>query len=93
MREKLSTMRANAGYTQYSIASQLGISRSHYSQIEGGTKSPSLNLSMRIKIILRYTNDDLFAVSRGKPKRGRPIRDCQTATEHRYSQASCSRPL
>ncbi len=74
MREKLSTMRACAGYTQYSIATQLGISRSHYSQIEGGRKSPSLNLGMKIKLILHYTNDDVFAITPGKAKRGRPLR-------------------
>lgn len=74
MREKLSELRVSAGYTQYSIASMLGISRSHYSQIEGGKKSPSFKLGLEIKLALHYTNDDIYAVTPKAAKRGRPYK-------------------
>ncbi len=60
MRVRLVRMREAQGYTQYTLAPALGISRSHYSQIESGEKNPSLKLALRIKSVLGYTNDDLF---------------------------------
>ena len=74
MRVKLRTMRVNNGYTQYSIAEALGISRSHYSQIESGEKNPSDKLKTMIKVALRYTEDDLFDDARNvKPISGNPF--------------------
>lgn len=73
MRQKLREMRVAAGYTQYSFAEQLGISRSHYSQIESGAKKPSIALSMRIRLQLRYTGDDILSITPGKARRGRPL--------------------
>lgn len=60
MRTKLQRLRQAAGYTQYTFADKLNISRSHYSQIESGQKNPSLALSIQIKHALGYTEDDLF---------------------------------
>lgn len=74
MRERLMEVRRNAGYTQYSMAECLGISRSHYSQIESGAKTVSLPVQMRIRLALRYTGDDLLTVTPAKNHRGRPAR-------------------
>ncbi len=60
MRVKLKQMREAAGFSQMSFAKSVGISRSHYSQIETGEKEPSLRVSLRIKKSLSYQNDDLF---------------------------------
>lgn len=60
MRKKLIKLREECGYTQYTMAEAVGCSRSHYSQIETGEKVPSLELSIKIKGVLRYHNDDLF---------------------------------
>lgn len=82
MRVKLRDMRVNNGYTQYSLAEKLNISRSHYSQIESGEKNPSDKLKTMIKIALRYTEDDLFDIAtRVKPRRGNPyIREHERLT-------------
>lgn len=60
MRVKLQKLREANGYTQQSFSVSLGISRSHYSQIETGEKAPSLKLALRIKSALNYYDDDIF---------------------------------
>lgn len=60
MRKKLQTLREGAGYTQQTFSERLGVSRSHYAQIESGDKNPSLKLSLKIKQALGYPYDDLF---------------------------------
>lgn len=59
-REKLISTRESQGYTQYTFAKAVGTSRSHYSQIETGDKTPSLKLAIRIKAVLGYPFDDIF---------------------------------
>lgn len=83
MRTILVNERKKAGYSQESFAVLLGISRSHYSQIETGDKAPSLALGIKIKQKLLHKSDDIFFnnsspilrhnqnVSRGtQPKKG-----------------------
>ena len=60
MRVKLQRTREAYGFTQQQFADVLCISRSHYSQIETGDKTPSLELAKRIKGMLDYPGDDLF---------------------------------
>lgn len=60
MRIKLQRLRENAGFTQATMAGAIGISRSHYSQIETGAKAPALKTGLRIKQVLRYEGDDIF---------------------------------
>ena len=62
MRTKLVKLREARGYTQESFSALLGISRSHYSQIETGEKNPSLKLALRIKRALDYFKDDIFYI-------------------------------
>jgi putative transcriptional regulator len=75
MRIKLQRIREQCGFTQQQFADALGISRSHYSQIETGDKSPSLEVAIKIKKALRYDGDDIFEVKRpfgsGSPTTGR----------------------
>lgn len=60
MRVKLKKMREAQGFTQQALSNTLGISRSHYSQVETGDKQPSLRLALRIKRALNYYGDDIF---------------------------------
>lgn len=60
MRKKLKDLRKACGFSQYTFADALKISRSHYSQIETGDKTPSLTVALKIKKILGYSNDDIF---------------------------------
>lgn len=60
MRAKLQQMRKAQGYTQQTFSNAVGISRSHYAQIETGEKAPSLKLAFRIKRMLNYYGDDIF---------------------------------
>ena len=60
MRSRLIKLRKDNGYTQVCISKVLDISRSHYSQIESGDKSPSLRLALRIKKCLNCESDDIF---------------------------------
>ena len=73
MRKRLIGLRKGTGYTQQTFSDKLGISRSHYAQIESGEKNPSLKLSLKIKGALNYEYDDIFfnpkrPVSRHNPK-------------------------
>lgn len=60
MRTIMKQLRTQQGYTQKTFAQELGVSTSHYSQVETGDKQPSLNLSLRIKRALNYYGDDIF---------------------------------
>ncbi len=60
MRVKLQQLREARGYTQQTFSAVVGMSRSHYSQIETGEKQPSLQLALRIKRALDYYDDDIF---------------------------------
>ena len=53
------------GLTQKEIATMVGISRVHYTQIENnsGNKKPSLDVALRLKKVLNYSKDDLFLTS------------------------------
>ena len=70
MRTKLVKLREGRGYTQATFSKAVGISRSFYSQIETGDKEPSLKVSMKIKRVLDYQNDDIF-FDRKCPELGR----------------------
>lgn len=75
MRTKLKALRIACGFSQYTFADVLGISRSHYSQIEAGSKTPSLPLALKIKSALACSDDDIFSNNaacfqkRGAPKK------------------------
>lgn len=60
MRAKLRHLREANGYTQQAFSDAVGISRTHYAQVEQGAKQPSLRLALRIKRMLNYYGDDIF---------------------------------
>ena len=60
MRLKLIQLREAAKQTQQTTSEAVGISRSHYSQIETGDKDPSLKVGLRIKSFFKYKKDDIF---------------------------------
>lgn len=60
VRAKLQRLREANGYTQQAFSAAVGVSRSHYSQIETGDKQPSLRLALKIKRALNYYGDDIF---------------------------------
>lgn len=60
MRAKLQRTREAYGFSQQQFADALGISRSHYSQIETGDKNPSFELARKIKGMLNHPGDDIF---------------------------------
>ncbi|MBQ8331088.1 MAG: helix-turn-helix transcriptional regulator [Clostridia bacterium] len=66
MRTKLVKLREGRGYSQETFSKAVGISRSHYSQIETGDKAPSLKLALAIKRVLDYSGDDIFFDHRGR---------------------------
>lgn len=47
MRAKLKALREANGYTQQTLSDAIGMSRSHYSQVESGDKQPSLKLDRK----------------------------------------------
>ncbi len=60
MRTKMRQLRLAHGFTMKNLAKELGISLSHYSQVEVGDKQPSLNLALRIKRVLNCNDDSIF---------------------------------
>lgn len=45
------------------MAKMLKIARSTYTGYENGNFSPSLDMALQIKKILKYKNDDIFLIS------------------------------
>lgn len=63
MRENLRNLRERRKLTQSELAKRLGVARTTYTNIELGTKNPSLDLAMKIKKTLRVKSDDIFLIS------------------------------
>ena len=63
MRTKLIEIRKKKGYTQEQMANKLNIARTTYTGYENGNFSPSLEMAIEIKKILKYKNDDIFLTS------------------------------
>lgn len=54
MRDWLKELRNSRGMTQEEVAVLSGISRSHYTHVEQGNKTPSVEVSKRIARTLRF---------------------------------------
>ena len=63
MRTKLIEVRKKKGYTQEQMASKLNIARTTYTGYENGNFSPSLEMAIEIKKILKYKNNYIFLIS------------------------------
>lgn len=60
VRKKLIEIRIKRGYTQEQMANELNIARTTYTGYEKGNVSPSLEVALNIKKILKYRSDDIF---------------------------------
>lgn len=60
MRDKLIEIRKKKGLTQEEMADKLNIARTTYTGYENGKFSPSLEIALKIKEILKYKKDDIF---------------------------------
>lgn len=60
MRKKLIEIRKKRGFTQTQMAEKLSIARTTYTGYENGNFSPSLEIALEIKKILKHCNDDIF---------------------------------
>lgn len=65
--ERIRKYRESAGYTQESLASELGISRQTVALIEGGRYNPSLKICLKMAQIFGRSLDDLFGSSGRDP--------------------------
>lgn len=62
MRTKLVEIRKRRGYTQEDMADKLNVARTTYTGYENGKFSPSLEIALKIKEILKYKKDDIFLI-------------------------------
>lgn len=63
MRSKLRDIRLKNNLTHEEIAKKVGINRATYTNIELGYKNPSLDVAIKIKKALDYSDDDIFLVT------------------------------
>ena len=59
-REKLIKKREEKGYTQEQVARAVGISKSHYSHIELGSRLPAYDIMMKIANFFNVKPDYFF---------------------------------
>jgi len=67
-RKKLKEIRLKKKMTQQNVADKIGVTRMGYSKIENCTRDPSFKLSLKIKKIMVYENDDLFDIYKNQEK-------------------------
>lgn len=89
--------RAERELSQGEVASQVGISRTYYNQIENGTRVPSLVVSQTIAAFFGKPTDELFPPEKrldGRARRRPPVERDETsaATQGKggVSGAACS---
>ncbi len=62
-RIKLREIRKKRNLTQQQVADNLGIKRNTYTQYETGVSTPSFEVMLKIKSLLKYFKDDLFFIT------------------------------
>lgn len=62
LRKKLRKFREDLGYTQQSLADEIGISKAVYCYLETGRRDGSVKLWLKIKKALSLTNEELVEV-------------------------------
>lgn len=60
MSSKLLIARKEVGLTQEQVASAIGIDRSAYSRIENGIQKPSVDVALKIAILLGKKVEEIF---------------------------------
>lgn len=61
-------MRHKKNLTQQNVADIIGMTRMGYSKIENCTRDPSFKISLKIKKLMLYENDNLFDVYEDEKK-------------------------
>ena len=61
IRFKLIALRGKKEMTQHDIAERVGISRSFYTQIEQGTRNPSVQVLLKMSEIFQVPIEDFFS--------------------------------
>ncbi|MBU3174421.1 helix-turn-helix transcriptional regulator [Clostridium estertheticum] len=74
VRKNLKGIRLKKKMTQQNIADEIGLTRMGYSKIENCTRDPSYKISLKIKKVMEYKDDDLFDIYEKQEK----IRDSIT---------------
>ena len=74
MRKNLQRARAEAGFTQYSFAKEIGVSRSYYSMLESGQKNVPRGWQSAIRLKLNNDADNLFHNTDEALRRGHPYK-------------------
>lgn len=62
--DKLTAAREFAGLTHEEVAKSVGISRSFYTQIEQGTRRPSISVLLRIANFFNVSVEDIFLTNK-----------------------------
>lgn len=60
MRKWLKDIRIKSGFTQYEVAKKSGISRSYYTHIERGEKTPQVAIAKKIATSLNFDWKNFF---------------------------------
>lgn len=71
MNNRLRVLRAERGWTQARLATELEVSRQTVNAIETGKFDPSLPLAFRIARLFDLAIEDVFRPATGKPSRAR----------------------
>lgn len=75
---KLRVMRNQLGLSHKGVAERTGISRCFYTQIENGTRKPSLDIALKISDVLGISVNDIFFINNDASGNGK-----STGTEGR----------
>lgn len=62
MRKWLKDIRKDKGLTQEQVASEIYINRSYYTQIENGTRNPSIHVAKKIADLLGFNPSSFFVM-------------------------------
>ena len=61
IREKLKERRASLGFKQKEVAERVGIHKAHYSKIEAGKRTPTLEIWLKIAELLQIPESELVS--------------------------------
>lgn len=71
MRNRVSAIRTELGWSQAELASALGVSRQTIISIEKGRYDPSLPLAFKIAAVFGRTIEEIFLLNGRRPDEGR----------------------
>lgn len=60
-RQKLKARRASFGYTQQTVADNVGITRTYYTEIENGNRNCALQIWFRIADLLQIPENEIVS--------------------------------